>query len=77
MNGSRKFQTRGVIIVMLMVCSITTVGVGIVSAQVVNIPDPNLRALIEEELGKAAGAHNYRGGDGKFNLFLQLWLLHP
>ena len=56
MNGSRKFQTRGVIIAMLMVCSITTVGVGIVSAQVVNIPDPNLRALIEEELGKAAGA---------------------
>ena len=56
MNGIRKFQTRIVIIAMLMVCSITTVGVHIVSAQVVDIPDPALRALIEEELGKAAGA---------------------
>ena len=56
MNGIRKFQTRIIIIVMLIVCSITTVRVDVASAQVVDIPDSNLRAVIEEELGKAAGS---------------------
>ena len=56
MNGTRKFQTRIFITVMSIVCSVTTLGVGMVSAQVVDIPDPNLRAEIEEALGKDPGA---------------------
>ena len=56
MTGTRKFQTRIFLTVMSIVCSVTTLGVGMVSAQVVDIPDPNLRAEIEEALGKDAGA---------------------
>ena len=56
MNGIRKFQMRIIIIAMSIVCSVTTIGVDLVSAQIVDIPDPNLRAVVEEELGKAAGA---------------------
>lgn len=56
MNGIRKFRTRIFTIVMLIVCSIGVVGVGIASAQFVDIPDPNLRTVVEEALGKAAGA---------------------
>ena len=56
MNGIRKFETGIALMMLLIVCSITTVGVDIASAQVVDIPDPTLRAIIEEELGKAAGA---------------------
>ena len=55
MKRIRKFQMRIVIIAMSIVCSVTTMGVDLASAQIVDIPDPNLRALIEEELGKAAG----------------------
>ena len=56
MNGLKNFQTRIVIIVMSIICSVTSIGVGTVSAQVVDIPDPNLRALLEEDLGKVPGA---------------------
>ena len=56
MNKIRKFQMRVIIIAMSIVCSVTTIGVDLVSAQIVDIPDPNLRAVVEEELGKAAGA---------------------
>lgn len=56
MNRLKKFQTRIVIIIMWIVCSVTSIGVGTVSAQVVDIHDPNLRALLEEDLGKAPGA---------------------
>ena len=56
MNGIRKFQTRIIVITMVMICSATTVGVSTVSAQVVDIPDPNLRAEVEEALGKDPGA---------------------
>ena len=55
MKRVSKFQMRIVIIAMSIVCSVTTMGVDLASAQIVDIPDPNLRALIEEELGKAAG----------------------
>ena len=54
MNGIRKFPTRFFLLLMLVVCSIATIGMA--SAQVVDIPDPNLRAEIEAALGKDAGA---------------------
>ena len=56
MNGLKKNQTKIVIILMSIICSVTNIGVGTVSAQVVDIPDPNLNALLAEELGKAPGA---------------------
>ena len=56
MNGIRKFQIRIIITAISIICSVTTIGVDLASAQIVDIPDPNLRAVIEEGLGKSAGA---------------------